>query len=529
VHALHSFGHATVGCSVVTCAYLPYARVLTASFREHNPDAEFTLLLVDDHAGRVGAGEPFRVVRPADIGISPGELNVRGLMYTPTELVCSLRPALLRYLLERGASAAILMDADGFVYDDLQPIAALARDAGTVFSPHLLAPHPPPGAGDSLELLQIRYGVMNGGFLAVGHESSTFLDWLHTRLARHCVYSPEQGLYLDQRWLDLAVGLFPSHVLKDPGCNVMCLNLQDRDVVWHGDRPAMPNGPLRYFHFLLAFDPERPEHICNKQFAKRWLPYLDQRPGAARLAREYALRLLAAGSVPARRQPQHYDTLPDGQVVDRHIRAAYRRGVIEAELDGGLLPPNPFDDGESARLLRWLTEPCGDRYEDAGLSRYTRAIRDIRPDLAAAFPFVPGEHTQRFLEWIDSERGGEWMRAYAVDSLVAPRMAGLRVDRRMRELYREALAESRAHGMSEPPSPYSAESISEFVEWIGEPLEGDAPGSGVSRYLLRVRAERPELIAAFADVPGIDTDQYLAWVAAEAATPGVDVPPDLVP
>jgi hypothetical protein len=520
----------TVGCSVVTCGYLPYARVLAESFREHNPEAEFAVLLVDDPDEQVGPDEPFTVLRPAEIGVLPGELNLRGLMYTPTELVCSLRPALLRHLLRRGASSAILMDADGLVCGDLQPIARLACKHGTVFTPHLLSPHPPPQGEDSLELVQIRYGVMNGGLLAVGPASTTFLDWLDARLARHCVNSPEHGLYLDQRWLDLAVGLFPSHVLKDLGSNVMCLNLHDRDVVWDGDRPAMPGAPLRYFHFLLGFDPEHPEHLCDERFAHRWLPYLDDRPGATRLAREYARRLLAHDAVRTRRRPQHFDVLPHGGAVDRHMRAAYRHGVIDAELAGAPLPPNPFDDGDSDALLRWLAEPCGDRYEDAGLSRYNRAIRDIRPDLVAAFPLVPGEHTQRFLDWVDSELDGAWMREYATGSLAAARIAGaLRVDRRMREMYREELARAAEAQTSAPPSPYSSESASAFLAWLREPQHGASPGCGVSRYLLRVRSERAELLDAFADVPGRDTAAYLAWVTAEAAQPGVDVPPELTP
>ena len=407
-----------VGCSVVTAAYLPYARVLAESFREHNPSADFAVLVVDDHGQHSGRDESFRVIRPGDIGISAYELDVRGLMYTPTELVCSLRPALLRHLLDEGAAAAILMDADGCVYGDLEPIAEQARASGTLFTPHFLVAHPPPGVEDSLELVQIRYGVMNGGFLAVGPKSATFLDWLHMRLSRHCVNMPEQGLYLDQRWLDLAVALFPNKVLKDPGCNVMCLNLHYRDVMWHGDQPSMPEGALRYFHFLLSFDPEHPDAICDERFAHRWLPYLNDRPGAVRLACEYAQRLLAHDSVQSRCKAQYYDVLPGGEAVDRHIRAAYRRGVIEAELSTNPLPPNPFQEGDVDALVGWLTEPCGDRLDDAGLTRYTRAIRDLRPDLVAAFPSVPGEHTQRFLAWVDAERGGEWMRQYATDALL---------------------------------------------------------------------------------------------------------------
>lgn len=521
-----------VGGSVITTGYLPYARVVAESFHEHNGDADFVVLLVDDQGRHMSADEPFRVVRPSDIGISSYEMDVRGLMYTPTELVCSLRPAFLRYLLNEGAETVILMDTDGCVYGDLQPVAGRARSNGTVLSPHFLVPHPSPGAEDSLELVQIRYGVVNGGFLAVSPSSMTFVEWLHARLARHCINAPEQGLYLDQRWLDLAMALFPHEILTDPGTNVMCLNLHYRDVVWDGDHPSMPEGPLRYFHFLLGFDAEHPEHICDSRFAHKWLPYLDERPGAGRLAYEYAQRLLKHGAVQARQRPQHYDALPGGQPIDRHMRAAYRRGVIEAEIAASTLPPNPFSDGDADGLLRWLAEPCGDPLADVGLSRYTRAIRDIRPDLVVAFPSVPGEHSQGFLAWIDAEREGDWMRQYATDALVTPRIAEtVRVDRRMRELYREALRQSRDQcgGIPEPPSPYSDDTAPAFLDWLREAEQVGVSDASVSRYLLRVWAERPDLLAAFPEVPGVDTERYLAWVAAEANEPGVDIPHELLP
>jgi hypothetical protein len=310
------------------------------------------------------------------------------------------------------------MDADGCVYGDLQPIAARAEDAGTLFTPHLLASDRPPGAGDdSLELVQIGYGVLNGGFLVVGPSSVPFLDWLNARLARHCLNAPERGLYLDQRWLDLATGMFPHEILRGSGCNAMCLNLQLRDVLWHRQGPTMSDGPLRYFHFLLGFDPENPGEICAEPFASRWLPYLAERPGAHRLAREYAARLIAHGAPQARRAPQHYDLLPGGLPIDRHVRAAFRRGVLEAEQASAPAPPNPFQDGDSEALLSWLAQAIGDPGTDAGLSRYRLAIRDLRPDLLAVFPSVPGEHTKRFVEWIESERDGDWMAQYTIPAL----------------------------------------------------------------------------------------------------------------
>jgi hypothetical protein len=202
--------------------------------------------------------------------------------------------------------------------------------------------------------------------------------------------------------------MFGAELVNDPGCNVMCLNLNDRDISWAGDRPSVSGVPLRYFHFLLAFDPRRPEQLCDERFADAWLPYLSERPGAMRLAAEYAEQLLRHGYLQTLGHAQHYERLPDGTVVDRHMRSGYRAGVLRAEQGEAPLPPNPFDGETVESFIAYLLTP-----DEHGLSPYVTAIRRLRADLTAFFPRVPGEETERYLRWIDAERSSDWARAYA--------------------------------------------------------------------------------------------------------------------
>jgi hypothetical protein len=86
---------------------------------------------------------------------------------------------------------------------------------------------------------------------------------------------------------------------------------------------------------------------------------------------------------------------------------------------------------------------------------------------------------------------------------------GFLVDGPLRRVYREAILDADRDHRPYPPDPFDAEQVDAVLSWLQTP----PPGTSVSRYLLALRAERPDLLAVFADVPGTDEDAYLAWAA----------------
>jgi hypothetical protein len=331
-----------VACTVVTRSHLAQARVLASSFRACHPDIEFVVLLADDDERTVKPDDHFSVLHCEDIGVEQTELRRRGAMFGPLGLAGSLKPVLLRHLVER-YGATLLIDADSCVYDDLSPVIALASEHGLVLSPHLLRPMSRAEAGYPLEETFLKYGVFNSGFVAVSSRASAFLDWWSDRTARRCIDATEQGYSYEQRWLTIATSFFGHHVLEDPGVNVMWWSLYDRDVAWNGDVPSISGGPLRHFHFT-GLDPMNPAVIGRRnETARANFPGLERRPGMARLCREYAARVVAAGLGDARRHPPPFVTLPDGTPFSEEERTRYREAVEWAELEGVAEPPNPFD------------------------------------------------------------------------------------------------------------------------------------------------------------------------------------------
>ncbi len=338
-------------------------------------------------------------MRPGDIGIDDAELHRRGVMFDGQGLTCSMKAPLLAHLLDRGEDAALLLDADSCVYADLDGLAELARRHGTVLTPHSTVPHD----DVDLERMIIRTGAFNSGLLAVGAGARSFLDWWGTRIARRCIPEPGTGVFNEQAWLDLVPGLFDHHVLRDPGCNVSGFAMHYRDVVWRNGTPTFEDAPLRHFHFLCGFDPRRPDLLTTTPAIDEHWPSLDERPGLARLARDYADRLLGAGYDDARAARAPFDALPDGQMTTPLMRRLYRDAVIAADASGAPEPPNPWTAGPSS-FLAWLNEPAG---PPPAPSRYLLALWAERSDLMATFPDAPGADAAAYLAWATTKRDAD--------------------------------------------------------------------------------------------------------------------------
>jgi hypothetical protein len=370
-------------CTAVTVSHLPWARLLAASFVERHPEAPApAVLVVDGDAAELRAdGEPFRLLRPADIGIDRDELHRRAAMYRPMELAGSTRGALVATLLaESGGEPVLFLDADIFVLGCLEPLAEQARAAGVVLSPHLPRPPAEPVA---LERAMLRAGAHNAGYFAVaGERGARFAAWWAAHLARDCIDEPAAGLFVSQRWLDLAPSLFDVAMLRDPGSNVTHHNLGGRALRRTPDGWTIDGAPLRFLHVGGSFDPR----------AASW-PHLSDAPEATALLREYSTRLIAAGHRAEPVPAYGYAATADGIALEPWVRRRCRAALLEGEPF-----PDPFDPATASAFTAWLAEPVATGAP--AVSRWALALRDWRADLRPIFPAVPGEDTEPYLRWL---------------------------------------------------------------------------------------------------------------------------------
>ncbi len=384
-------------CTIIARNYLPYARVLAESFREHHPNARFTVLILD---GVEDLDEPFEVLGPYEIGIEPGELRRMAMIYDITELSTAVKPWLLRTLLDRGAEAAVYFDPDIAIYQPLDDIGVLAQKHSIVLTPHTTEPIPDDGCLPDYSMI-MHAGVYNLGFIGVGAGATPFLDWWSNRLSRDCLIASDQALFVDQRWVDMVPSLFEHFILLDPGCNVAYWNLHARQLRRNGDLYEVNGEPLRFFHFS-GYKPDKPHVLSYHDSTRpgvRPRILLSRNPDLAQLCSEYGRRVLANGFGKEKKAVYEFDRLPGGIAIDARMRRLFRDELLAAERHGRPLPPDPFDPAMTASFLDWLCEPFK-KGRKTGVSRYAYALYSERPDLQKTFPDVLGSDATRYNEWL---------------------------------------------------------------------------------------------------------------------------------
>ncbi len=312
-------------CTIVSPNYLAYARTLSASYLQQHPGHLFFVLLVAD----LEDAAPFRVdafvpVLLDEIGLA----DVRGeaMKYDILELNTNVKPTFMKHLIDAyELDALVYLDPDIFCYAPLQPVfEALEAGASAVLTPHITTPvfdGRSPGEQDLLY-----NGTFNLGFIGVSRttESYRLLTWWEERCLALGFSEGRTGLFVDQKWMNLAPGLFADvTILRDAGCNMAYWNLHERSLVeadgGYGVESAVSGRvPLRFFHFSGIV----PSDATNlSKHTDRFT--LAERPDLHRLFAEYKAAVLSDKSEALEAVPYGFDTLTDGTAITRLARRLY--------------------------------------------------------------------------------------------------------------------------------------------------------------------------------------------------------------
>lgn len=385
--------------TIVAKNYLPFARVLMRSLQRWAPELERYVFLVDTVDGHFQPDdEPFRLVSSLDLEIPSARWF--HFKYTVLELSTAIKPFAISYLMEKEKQDTVVyLDPDIKLYGSLEPIALALVSSNIVLTPHLTQPIDDEKRPSELDIL--RSGTYNLGFIAVRNDAETgkFLSWWKRRLYELCVVDVHNGLFVDQKWIDLAPGLFDGvRVLKDEGLNVAYWNLNGRTVDTKGDRPMVNGTLLRFFHFS-GFDPLQPEAVSKHQSRFR----LGDVGDAAELFREYAQELLKNGYEVCRLWPYAYGRFRNGfQIPDM--------GRLFHQEDPGVcdLIKDPFSDEGYEWFLSVWNSPVLDRSgRPTPITRLAYRVYSMRTDVQSAMPDPFGGDQQRFLRWMLSSGQNE--------------------------------------------------------------------------------------------------------------------------
>lgn len=326
-------------CTIVSPNYLPYARTLAASYLAHHPGQRFFVLIVADLTDATPFQHPrFTPVMLSAIGLR--DLRATAMTYDILELNTNVKPTFLKHLLgAHHLDQIVYLDPDIFVYAPLTPVFdALDAGASVVLTPHMTTPvfdglHP-------AEQDQLYNGTFNLGFAAFSNspESLSVLDWWESRCLELGFSEGRTGLFVDQKWMNLAPGFFPSTaVLRHAGCNMAYWNLHERtllrsDTSYTVQSPTGSAVPLCFFHFsgVVVSDPAMLSKHTNR-FT------LAQRPDLQPLFAGYKAAVQSNEAPAADRLPYGFGAFSDGTTITRLARRLYA-------MHKKRLPPSSAED-----------------------------------------------------------------------------------------------------------------------------------------------------------------------------------------
>jgi glycosyltransferase involved in cell wall biosynthesis len=374
--------------TIVSGNYLAQARVLCRSLKEQEPRLRRFVVIVDKPvASIVGKDEPFEVIRVEDLPIPDFEDFMA--QYTVMEANTAVKPYALLHILERfGINRLVYLDPDILVTAPLDEVWSALENSNIVLTPHLRDTFRDSEQPSELGIL--RSGAYNLGFIGVrrGEGTHRLLSWWAEKTEHDCVEDVHNGLFVDQKWMDLAPGYIDDvTVLRDAGYNVAYWNLHERELTETSGAFFVDGQPLVFFHFS-GYDPERPA-ILSKHQSRHDLRSM---PAVRRLVDVYAARLRREGHSTASARRYGFATLANGVVVAPAIRAAVRQFR-----KAGVRYPSVKDaDAFCCFMMTPNAAVCG-----AEVSPFTRQVLDRRPDVATAFPRA--KHDARdpgFFQWL---------------------------------------------------------------------------------------------------------------------------------
>lgn len=410
-------------CTIAAANYLPRVRVLAESVRRYGHSGDLVVFLVDDpEAHSDTSAEPFVQLPLAAMTLDPEWFARMTLYYDVTELSTAVKPWVLEAV-ARGAApapgsaagtgdrpaAVAYLDPDTELLAPLDDLWAIAAGGEVVLTPHTLEPFP----RDRLLMAErtlLQAGVFNLGFLALpsGGAGPALLTWWQERLRFDALVAPDEWLFTDQHWMNLAPSLFPCHLVTDRGVNVAFWNLHERPLTRRDGVLRAGGDPLRLMHFS-GINPRHP-HLLSATQAQYPRVLLSEQPELARLCEHYLERIApkaseadgepGIGDTTPAADDYRWNRLPNGVTLQRWMRRRYRSELVAA-VEGHVgtygCPPDPLGPSWLVDLMTWWCEPVYPRM----LPRMVDALTHHRPDLAGTLAWpVPTEAAHAAATWL---------------------------------------------------------------------------------------------------------------------------------
>lgn len=328
------------------CNYIPKVRMLFRSLREYHPEAVLHLALADERTPLLDlSSEPFDEVQTvADLGIP--DWNAWAFCHSIVELATAIKPFFLIRLLQRDDCGQVLyLDPDMVVFSRLDDILEALNEAALVLTPHQATAESHLAAVIDNEICSLKHGVFNLGFIGVANteEGHRFSAWWASRVYHFCRSEIHNGLFTDQKWIDLVPALFDGVAIsKSPRHNVATWNLTTRTLAEDSDGNfSVDSEPLGFYHFT-GFDSG-----AHRIMASRNAP---GNATVSKLVDWYDRSTRDLSQDPLSAVPWAYGAYSNGQPITKVHRFIYRE-----RLDLQRAFNDPFDATGDNNFLAWVS------------------------------------------------------------------------------------------------------------------------------------------------------------------------------
>lgn len=384
--------------TIVANNYLPYARALMKSVQAFTPNVRRVVFLCDriqqddNLSDNLHDDNDFELVKVEELGI--GSLPSMAFNYSIVELCTAIKPFCFQYILSQQVQQAVYLDPDINTYASLSPVFDSLNNCNILLTPHLTSLVSDSKRPNEVDIL--RAGTYNLGFIGVSKrkESSRFLSWWSERLKTQCIASPDKGLFVDQKWIDLVPGLFDGvNISRNPGLNIAYWNLAQRLIVRNDDDTlSVGSEPVIFIHYS-GINPKKKEFSRHQnRFHFDNLPEI-----ISDLATQYIKQLLDFGVLKTKENYQ-YGQFHNGHLIDDSMRLVFRESADAFEIKKFILDDPDFRH----RLIEILNRPVQVTEQSKQNLMITRLMyqrHQSRYDLRKRYPDVFGADAYAFANW----------------------------------------------------------------------------------------------------------------------------------
>ena len=259
-------------CTIITSDYIPFAKALFNSLQKYNNSCLIHVLIADNDRN-FEVTENFHTISLSEISENKLFKEIeKKYAYTNSDFFrWSLKPILMRYLLEREFEKVIFLDPDiyfvgnyNFLFDKLDTSSMLLTPHWSNTDPYFLE--------ESLIYI-LRNGLFNAGFVGACKKGIDALKWWAEACHMNIAKREELGIYVDQKYLDVLPVEFPGvEIVRHRGCNIACWNM-------NSNKRSMVDGKLlinnQFEPVFIHSTKDTIRHILNlNDYQLR--PYLDE-------------------------------------------------------------------------------------------------------------------------------------------------------------------------------------------------------------------------------------------------------------